>query len=648
MKKSCLPGMLGVVLLVGAAPGFAQERPSGTVEDDFLNLYFDDKQVVEAATRVAKPISQVAENVTIITAAEIERMNAHNLDDVLNRVAGVYVNYYGLDFNNNSNIYIHGSSWEHVVVLLDGIRMNKASAEVAWVNLIPVRTIKRIEVIKGAASSVWGSALGGVINIITKDTGATARPQAEVVASAGEKGSQDVTAELAGKVSRVSYYLYGGKQESDGLRDDRYFDNESGYGKLRLELARDMSLEFSALYSNPEYMDTYWASAGFSQELRDKNTFVSVRFDTLVAENLNLHAELFRFDNDYRAERHTVTPPETLIQDFFNDQESNGGALRLDYSLGTHKVVAGADYQRNEIQVTWKYRNGAFWDLYYPALAPMGDYFANDLLTEDVSGYYVNGTFIFDKLTVTPGLRWDHISTVSDELISPSLGATYQFRPDTLLRAAVSRGFRKPPIYYLEVDPVYSPTAVNPDLNPEKNWSYQLGLETTAIPYLHVKTTFFHHDVENTWEWAPDWSVFRINGDRSQRQGFEVEVATKPLFYTTLKANFTYTYSDMTADRADHSSIANIILLFDHPDIVTAELSGHYVKWGEFLADGAEAEYNKAMLWDLTVNRTLYDTEDLGISLFATVRNIFDGNQYVTERWPNAPRYCEAGMKLRF
>lgn len=106
--------------------------------------------------------------------------------------------------------------------------------------------------------------------------------------------------------------------------------------------------------------------------------------------------------------------------------------------------------------------------------------------------------------------------------------------------------------------------------------------ETTAIPYLHVKTTFFHHDVENTWEWAPDWSVFRINGDRSQRQGFEVEVATKPLFYTTLKANFTYTYSDMTADRADHSSIANIILLFDHPDIVTAELSGHYVKWGEF------------------------------------------------------------------
>ena len=173
MKKSCLPGMLGVVLLVGAAPGFAQERPSGTVEDDFLNLYFDDKQVVEAATRVAKPMSQVAENVTIITAAEIERMNAHNLDDVLNRVAGVYVKYHAQDFNGNTLLAIHDSSWQQVAVYLDGVKISKATQDLSYVNIVPVRIVKRIEVIKGAASSTWGSALGGVINIITKDTGDT-------------------------------------------------------------------------------------------------------------------------------------------------------------------------------------------------------------------------------------------------------------------------------------------------------------------------------------------------------------------------------------------------------------------------------------------------------------------------------------------
>ncbi|MDA3786536.1 MAG: TonB-dependent receptor [Deltaproteobacteria bacterium] len=650
MTKYFTTCVVGLWLLASGSVSSAAEQALQNGEDDFLALYFDEVQVVEAATRIAKPISQVAENVTIITAAEIERMNAHNIDDVLNRVAGVYVNYSGLGFNQGSYIYLQGSSWEHVTVLLDGVRVNKASVEIAWVNMIPVRNIKRIEVIKGAASSTWGSALGGVINIITKDTGSTLQPKADVVASYGEKDTYDVTAELAGKASRVSYYLYGGNQESDGLLDDRYYKNNTGYGKLRVEMPHGMSLEVSGLYSRPEYLDTYWPTAyssvpplGFSQVLDDKNTFISSRFDALLTDELNLHVEAFRFNNDYQSVRHYTDQPPTLMWDFINDQESRGGALRLDYKLGPHSLVAGADYQRNEIQMTWNYRN---WGASFP------DYYAMDLLTEDVSGYYINGTFVLDKWSVTPGLRWDHISTVSSELISPSLGVTYQFRPDTMLRASASKGFRKPPAIYFESDLLYGPWYYNPNLKPEKNWTYQVGVESTIIPYLHLKTTLFHHEVEDTWGWSADGNLFR-NNDRSWRQGFEVEVATRPIFYTSLKANFTYTFSDlhtyvdMPEDRSDYSSTANIILLFDHPEIITAELSGHYVKWGDYLADGP-AEFNNALLWDLSLNRSLYESERLGVSCFGVVRNLFNGKQYVTERWPNAPRYVEAGLKLRF
>ncbi|MBU0682314.1 MAG: TonB-dependent receptor [Proteobacteria bacterium] len=647
MKKYSVIGLAGLWLLAGGALSFAQEKAVANGEDEFLALYFDEAQVVEAATRVAKPLTQVAENVTIITAAEIERMNAHNVGDVLNRVAGVYVNYNGLGFNQSSYIYMQGSSWEHVVVLLDGVRVNKASVEVAFVNMIPVRTIKRIEVIKGAASSTWGSALGGVINIITKDTGSSIVPEGTLQASYGEHATHDVTAELSGKASRFSYYVYGGNQESDGLLEGRGFKNSSGYGKLRLELPQDMSLEICSLYTRPEYTDTYWQAADFKQHLDDKNTYLSARFDALLVDKMNLHAEVFRFDNDYRSVRQTVNVPETMIWDFFNDQKTRGGALRLDYSLANHKLVAGADYQKNEIQMTWKYRDGAEWDSWYPSLAPFGDYYAMDLLTEDVSGYYINDTFVFDRLTITPGLRWDHISTVSKELTSPSLGLTYQLADHSLVRASVSKGFRKPPVLYLEGNALYGPWYLNPNLDAEKNWTYQLGAESTAIPYLHVKTTLFFHDVENTWDWSADGETFE-NTERSQRQGFELEVATKPVLYTSLKANFTYTYSDMTNDRGDHSSTANIILLFDHPEIITAELSGHYVKWGEFLAYGNNADYNKAMLWDLSLNRSLFDSEQLGVNLFATVRNIFNGNQYVTDRYPNAPRYAEVGLKFRF
>lgn len=622
-------------------------------DEKLLSLYFDMglelEQKVEAATRVPKSLNQVAENVTIITAADIERMNAHNVDDILNRVAGIYVNYIGLDFNNNSLIYIQGSNWEHVVVLLDGVRVNKASVELAWVNMIPVRIIKRIEVIKGAASSVWGSALGGVINIITKDSGDSTKPQVDVVASYGGKKSHDVTAELTGKTANVSYYLYAGSQDSDGLQDDRFYENSPGYGKLRVEMPHDMTLEISGLYSQPKHLATYWPAAGHAQELNDKNTFISARFDALLAEDLNLHAEVFRFDNDYQLIRHTTSLPTTLIHNFINDQKSTGGAFRLDYKRGDHTLVAGADYQRNEIQMTWKYRNSVVdWDPYYPLLAPMGDYYAMDLLTEDISGYYLNGSFVFDRLTVSPGLRWDHISTVSNELISPSLGVTYQIRTDTLLRASVSKGFRKPPAWHLEGDPLYSPSSVNPYLDPEKNWTYQAGAESMAIPYLHIKTTLFHHDVDNTWVTAPDWSIYKMNGDPSQRQGLEVQVQTRSIYHTSLQANVTYTYSDLPEDQTDHSSTANIILLFDHPEIITAELSGHYLKWGRYLADGKEAKENNSILWNLSINRTLYDSEHLGLILFGVARNIFNTSQYTSERGPNAPRYAEIGLKMRF
>ncbi|MEN8256413.1 MAG: TonB-dependent receptor [Thermodesulfobacteriota bacterium] len=624
-------------------------------DDEFLDLYFDESQVVEAATRIRKPINQVAENVTIITAEEIERMNAHNVDDVLNRVAGVYVDYGGLDFNTASYIYIQGSDWEHVTVLLDGVRVNKSSVEVAWVNMVPVRIIKRIEVIKGAASSTWGSALGGVINIITKDPGKSKTPQVDLVTSFGEKDTHDITAEVAGKVSSLSYYVYAGNQESDGLLEDRFFKNTTGYGKFHFDFASDMTLDVSGFYSQPEFLHVKWLTAysvnppmGYSQELHDKNTFMSARFDALIAEGLNFHAEIFRFDNDYRAFQKTTHRPITLIEDFFNDQESTGGALRFDYLLGKHALVAGIDYQRNEVQMTWKYRDSSIWDFFYPHLAPMGDYYEMDLLAEDVSGYYLNGTFVFDDWTITPGVRLDHISTVSDELISPSLGVTYQLSDASLLRASVSRGFRKPPVWYLEGDALYSPTVVNPDLDAEKNWTYQIGLESKDIPYLHVKTTLFHHDVENTWVTAPDYSIWKMNGDRSQRQGFEFEVRTEAFYHLSLQANFTYTYTDWPEDQADHSSTANIIFIYDHPDILTAEISGHYVKWGELLTELPEPLETNNFLWDISLNKEIFSTEKFRAALFGVVRNLFNSSQYVQERFENSPRHAEVGLKLNF
>ena len=132
-------------------------------------MYYEEKALVITASRHPKSISQVAENMTVITAKEIENMNAHSVAEVLNRVTGIVLGY-NQDFGSSSLISIQGSNSKHVRVLLDGVTWNFLGSGLAETNSIPVGIIKRIEIIKGPGSSAWGSSLGGVINIITKST----------------------------------------------------------------------------------------------------------------------------------------------------------------------------------------------------------------------------------------------------------------------------------------------------------------------------------------------------------------------------------------------------------------------------------------------------------------------------------------------
>ncbi|UCC40677.1 MAG: TonB-dependent receptor, partial [Candidatus Aminicenantes bacterium] len=215
-----------------------------------LRMYYKEKDLVVSATRHLKPISQVAENVTVVTAQEIEDMNAHTVAEVLNRLTGFFVSF-SQDFGSTSLPRIQGSDEWHVLVLVDGVPWNFLSTGAAETNSIPVGIIERIEVIKGPASSAWGSSLGGVVNIITKSVGDTARPAVSIRASYGERNTQDYRAEASGLAGPAGYYLFAGRQESDGLRSSRYFDNDSFYSKWNLTVSDNVDVGLSIGYSEP-------------------------------------------------------------------------------------------------------------------------------------------------------------------------------------------------------------------------------------------------------------------------------------------------------------------------------------------------------------------------------------------------------------
>ncbi|MFA7403913.1 MAG: TonB-dependent receptor plug domain-containing protein [Pelobacteraceae bacterium] len=156
--------VMGTALLGTPNSGAAEQIQVAMVapSDEDLLMFWEEKELyVQTATRSEKPITQVAENMTVITAKEIEAMNANTISEVLARVPGVFVDFSSNEYMSSAQLHIQGSESRHVTVLLDGMPVNLISGGNAETNFIPLRIVERIEIIKGAASSAWGSALGG-------------------------------------------------------------------------------------------------------------------------------------------------------------------------------------------------------------------------------------------------------------------------------------------------------------------------------------------------------------------------------------------------------------------------------------------------------------------------------------------------------
>ncbi|MDH4232842.1 MAG: TonB-dependent receptor plug domain-containing protein, partial [Nitrospirota bacterium] len=140
-----------------------------------LLLFYDLEDLIEVTSRRPTKIKHVAENISIITAEEIRQMNAHSVNEILRIVTGMHIDFNEYFAGTGVNS-IHTSRFFHNLILLDGVRINDVGEGYTYTTGIPVQIIDRIEIVKGPASSAWGSALGGVINIITKSGKEGSRP----------------------------------------------------------------------------------------------------------------------------------------------------------------------------------------------------------------------------------------------------------------------------------------------------------------------------------------------------------------------------------------------------------------------------------------------------------------------------------------
>ncbi len=612
---------LTMAIIILCAPGQAR---SGE-EKQLLQLFYNENDLVVTPSRTSKSIAQVAENITVVTSEEIEAMNAHTVAEILNTVTGLHLSSY-TGPGAYANLGIQGSEGRHVQVLIDGIAQNNFSEGFPDIGAMRVQHIERIEIVKGPASSAWGSSLGGVVNIITKSPDDTRRFGGTTSLSIGERATGDYRTEVSGVNGDFGYYLSGGGLLSDGLIQGTNLRGGNLYSKLEWRPAQSTALTFTA---------------GYDSGNRDlakialHDSFFHDRYDyffTTLAMNQTLTDEL-SFDLAFRGSRKNNTisvyqlSTGSELQNMNGIDTNLGGSARLFWQQDSHNMTFGADVD--------------FGKLESPSVI-------NGSRKLDKWALYLNDTFRVGRFSITPGIRYDNTSTNGD-FWSPSIGATCSITDATVIRAYVARGFSIPPLGTTYGTGLFS--LPNPDLKMEKVWSYSAGFESAELKYLWLKATYFRHSVSDalTVQELSEEAFTTINGGKQLREGFEVELKTTPIYHLSFTAGFIYTKAK---DRNTGEVVKDVPpyvydmgILYDNNRYLRALLKGRYIDWNT--APGAGGNYS-AMVWDLNLSRRVPMPDGITGEVFFTAHNLFNGSQYLNDMYRNPRRWFEGGLRFAF
>lgn len=601
--KNCFL-LLCAIISLACLQSTALAEPDGDLRT--LEMFYEGKDLVVSATRSPKPISQTAENITVITAADIEMMGAHTLPDVLDNVPGIRTNDRG-SVGTFSGVSIQGANQIHILVLLDGSTLNFLGDNTTDIAAIPVQNIERIEIIKGPGSSSWGSALGGVINIITKSPADDRGFGGALSASIGEKLTRDFRGEASGTVNSFGYYLQAGHIASDGLSPHTSLDFNNIYTKLRWELPERGSLTFTLAYTRQTVGEGQ--SYVFDLFLYDRKRYFlsTLSLNHPLTDHVDLDLSLRTTSKRFDSLANILSTGEPLPPDFITHESTLGGSAKVTWRERINTLVVGADYDHVDFEV----------DDIVPKIK------------SDKWGVFLNDTLTLGDFAVTPGIRYDRVNQVGD-FISPSLGATWSLNEKIILRAYAARGYSLPDVL----------SSVLFDSSQEKVFTAQAGIETTQVPHLWLKATLFRNELSDVGS----------SKRKLLKQGAEAEAKTVPIFNTSLSAG--YTFIDATNRDTDEtlpnipSQIVKLGLHYNDKRSFRGTLLGRYVWLNS--APGNHASY-KAMIWDLNLAKKVLDVRDTSLELFFNAHNIFNGAQYNgSEGFENARRWVEGGIRFSF
>lgn len=425
IKKASLLTALSVT----AFSGWAQDSSSDTM--------------VVTANRFQQPVNTVLAPVTVVTREDIDRWQSTSVTDVMRRLPGVDVAQNG-SMGQNSSLFIRGTNSSHVLILVDGVRLNQAGVSGSSdLSQFPVSLVQRIEYIRGPRSAVYGSdAIGGVVNIITtRDKDGTTLNAG--VGSNGYQSYNGSTQQTLGGNTRVTLagdytYTKGYDVVADGnngglAQPDRDgFMSKSLYGALE----HNFSDEWSAFvrgygYDNRTAYDAYYSSYT-PDVLVDTRQLYSQTWDAGVRFNNDIfHSQLtssYSHSKDYNYDPNLGRYDSTATLDEvkqYNLQWANS------VDVGHGNIGAGVDWQKQSTEPGTNYVTNGYdirnTGIFLTALQQFGEFtFEGAARGDDNSQFGNHGTWQSSAAwEFIDGYRF--VASYGTAFKAPNLGQLYGF-----------------------------------------------------------------------------------------------------------------------------------------------------------------------------------------------------------------------------
>ena len=632
-----------------------EEKPLGTV--------------VVTATRTEQPIEQATTSISVVSEDDMQSRHAEAVSDVLRQVPGVDVSQSGSP-GNSTSVFIRGADADQTLVLVDGVEMNSPTLGGFDFSTLNTDNLDRIEVLRGAGGTLYGSeAVGGVINLLTKrgegapqfsllDEGGNGDTQRHALGFSGAHGPVGVS-------GSVSYLSTGGFRP---VNDD--FTMLSSSLRVDADLLEHGTLRgffrsfggVLGLFNNLSFLNIPDPNARFS----DERYLGKIEWEHRPVDNL-----VYRLAGSVVHDTETFTDPDALTEPGGFAQWSqiptqiNTGETQVTYYEGNVGVTTGG-FVFQEKAARPKSLNVQFDQNFQPIGLARQDFAASRSI---LAGYLQQQVLLLDdRLVGTGGFRVD-----SDEDFGRQVSAAWSLgylqdwdgtgRWATRVKGGYAEGFNAPTFNEL-----FFPGFGNPDLDAETSSEYNGGVvQRLWSEVLTLEGTFFSRRTKHLIQaepvcgtvMAPDGLLIACNVGRADVRGVETGVTIAPLAGLSMQGTYTYLDFDVTGPsgrvtlaQRPHNRMA-AVLRYQHGlnlragDALDLTTSVNYVGERHDVSGGLDPTYTVTNA-AVTYHFPLHDTWVKEVAVFTHIGNLFDRNYFEIRGFKSPPINFVAGTKLTF